>query len=59
VHGVDRFVLARLFPARRPTPSAALQQELIDLYRDDVLALGDFLGEDLSHWLQVREPKTK
>lgn len=54
---IDHVILARLFPAKRPTPSVAIQQQLIDLYRDDVTALGQFLGEDLSHWLRVREPK--
>jgi len=57
VHGVDRFVLSRLFAAKRPMPSVELQQRLIELYREDVTALGMFLGEDLSHWLLVKEPK--
>lgn len=55
-YGIDRYVLAKLFPARRPVPSRAIQEQLIEMYRDDVNALSEFLGQDLSHWLRVREP---
>jgi hypothetical protein len=57
-YGVDRYMLAGLFTSRRPTPSVEIQQQLIEIYRSDVVALGEFLGEDLSHWLRVREPAT-
>jgi len=39
-----------------PPFTEELQRRLADLYRDDVDALAEWLGVDLSHWLQVRDP---
>lgn len=37
---------------RAPEPmSPELRRRLIDLYRDDILATGELIGRDLSHWL--------
>ncbi len=39
---------------RMPALSADVRRELIEVYRDDVLALQTLTGRDLSRWLQVR-----
>lgn len=36
----------------KPTLSPEIRQELIALYRDDILQLQDLIGRDLSQWLQ-------
>lgn len=37
---------------RKPEPmSPLLRRRLTDLYRDDILATGELIGRDLSHWL--------
>lgn len=36
----------------KPTLSATDRRLLVDLYRDDVAALGTLLNRDLSHWLE-------
>jgi len=41
---------------RKPDPiSPALWQRLTDEYRDDIIATGELIGRDLSHWLTQRE----
>ncbi len=54
VHGVDVYVLARLFKAPRPRLSPRLHARLAERFRGDVSALEQLLGRDLSHWMRVR-----
>lgn len=49
---LDRHVLARILPNDRPALPADLRRDLIGYYRDDILALQDMLGRDLSDWLR-------
>lgn len=38
---------------RKPEPmSPELRRRLTDLYREDILATGELIGRDLSHWLE-------
>lgn len=39
--------------ARRPALSMAMRERLRDAFRDDVLRLGELLGRDLNHWLDL------
>jgi hypothetical protein len=42
---------------KAPPLSPALHAELTELFREDILALQDFLGRDLSSWLAPRSPE--
>ncbi len=46
----DRFLSRNL---AKPELSDADRRHLVDIYRDDVKALGSLLGRDLSDWLEV------
>jgi hypothetical protein len=54
VQAVDRFVLARVFPAKRPELPPALHARLAERFRNDVSSLADFLQRDLSAWMRPR-----
>jgi hypothetical protein len=47
---VDRHVLARFLPDRKPRLSDSLQSRLSSLYAADIASLEQYLGRDLSHW---------
>lgn len=49
----------RALNLRRPPPLGRdLRRHLVGIFREDVLALQDLLGRDLSHWLTLEGPDT-
>jgi hypothetical protein len=47
--------LRRLLLRKRSPIPPALWRRLTDQYRDDIIATGELIGRDLSHWLTPRE----
>jgi hypothetical protein len=50
VAGVDRYLLARMFPNDKPILSLDVMRRLRDFYRPDVQLLESILGRELSSW---------
>jgi hypothetical protein len=49
--GARQWIKGRVF-VKAPPMDPAVRQELVEAYREDVVALGDLLGRDLSAWLR-------
>jgi hypothetical protein len=46
-------------PAEAPALRLEFQQELIDMYREEILELQDIIGRDLRHWLTLPQVPVK